>query len=360
MTHSPVSIEIVISVHDPQRPLERAIRSVLDTHSQHRVSVLVVEHNCADGAFDSVRLALEGEPVRWLRFRDGIKSPAGPFNFGISQSTGDYVGLLGSDDRFESGAVDSLLRRLDETRPDVLVYPLRHDGQPSLPNPLARKWRTRNLHVVRDRLMYRTAPLALVRQGIWLSSDYAFTEGLPTGEDVSVSAALWFSEARIDFHPRDPGYVIMNDGPQRVTLEVRPLHEEFRPFLRLFSLTWVQQLGTEERLALVVKTVRVHVLGALFRRLADGSWSEKDRTAVQRILAVAEALSPRYLEVLSRADGRLLRDVQEPITTFEDFEIKVRRRNEAGRSDRWLTADLRLVLHRESPLRRLIRYATWP
>lgn len=360
MTARQPTIELVLAVHDPTRPLARAIRSALETRFRGRVSVLVVEHNCTDGDFADVRAQFEGEPVRWEVLRDGIRSPAGPFNIGVAHATSDYVGLLGSDDRFEAQAIDSAIGRIDATHPDVLIYPLRHDGKPSLPNPLVRKRRHDRLDPLRDRLMYRTAPLALIKRELIQSPEMAFTAGLSTGEDVAVSARLWFSGAQIAFYPEDAGYVIMADGPQRVTLEPRALALEFEPFERLFRQDWVACLDISARRAIVTKTIRVHVLGALFRRQSEGGWRAEDLESIRQLLQHAEVVAPGYRQVFSRADAELLKVATRSDSSAEILDSAVVRRNGAGRVDRWIAASALKSLHREAPLRRLMRYVTWP
>jgi len=353
------TLEVVIAVHDRRRPVGRAVASVLDGAPAGRVRVTVVVHNRPREEFDDLAARFRDAPVRILDFSDDTRSPAGPFNFGVASATGDYVGLLGSDDRFEEGAVSAALARIDRSRPDVLVYPLRHDGRPPLPNPLARRHRTERLDPIRDRLMYRTAPLAFVRRERFQQEAYRFTPGMPTGEDVETSARLWFTAPDIAFHPADPGYVVMDDGPERVTFAPRPVDVELAPFTRLLERDWVRALPVRSRRAIVIKTMRVHALGILFRRQSEGGWQEGDLAAFRRLCALADATAPRWRGPFALADAALLHTAETASST-EQVDAAVRRRNAAGRLRRWVPANPLLIAHREAPLRRLVRYASWP
>jgi hypothetical protein len=353
------TVEVVIAVHDESRPLGRAVDSVLDGRPEG-VGVLVVLHGLGPDAFSTLRTKYEDEPVTWLEFHDGVRSAAGPFTAGIHAATADYVGLLGSDDRFERGALATMVRRLELDRPDALVYPMRHDGMPPLPNPLVRWRRERRLHPVRDRLAYRTAPLALFRRSLVDRLGLRFTPGVATGEDAEFSARLWFSGARIDFHPADPGYVIMADAATRVTMTPRPLEEDLEAYSHLFALDWVGALSPSERHALAVKTVRVHVLGAVLARAAREQLTADDIAAARAVVEEGIRLAPGLLAPFSRADRPVLAALLDPSSTPARFAALNAARAGAGRLRRWFPTDLRHALDREGSLRRLMRYATWP
>lgn len=353
------TVDLVVAVHDVRRPLERTIRSVLDDDTRDRTGVVVVRHGLGAGAFADLEARTAGRRARWVGHDDGVRSPAGPYNAGIRAATADYVGVMGSDDVLEPGAVKAMLRHLDEDAPDVLVLPLRHaDGEP-VRSPLSRPFRTRRLDPVKDRLAYRTAPLAVVRRELWHELNLSFTEGMATGEDVEVSARLWFSGARIDFHPRDPGYVIMTDGPERVTSQVRPLAYDLEPFARLLTLPEVAVLSASARRGLAVKTLRVHLLAALDGQERRGTLDQPAVDAAGELVRRALRLAPGALAPFSRADRTVLDVLAAHGARPETVLDAVRARRGAGTLAHLLPADPVRMLDRESTVRRYGRYATW-
>ena len=106
-----------------------------------------------------------------------MRSPAGPFNHGLALAEAPWVGVMGSDDSFDPGAIDAMLRHLRADSPQVLLYPLRHQGGRPMANPLSRRWHHRGLDPVKDRLAYRTAPLALIRRELIADLGLLFTPG---------------------------------------------------------------------------------------------------------------------------------------------------------------------------------------
>lgn len=359
---SSTTIEFVIAVHDVRRPLERAVRSVLDGAPDHRARVVVVRHGLGPDAFADLEKATLGEDVTWLACHDGVASPAGPYNVGVRASVADYVGVMGSDDVLEPGAVATALRRLDEDSPDALVLPLRYADGESVRSPLSRLGRTRALDPVKDRVAYRTAPLALVKRQVWSGLGLSFTEGLPTGEDVEVSGRLWFSGARIDFHPSDPGYTIMTDGPARVTSQLRPLADDLEPFRRLLDQPWVAAIGADAQRSLAVKTLRVHVLAALDDRERRGGLDQDAVDAAGALVTRSLRLAPGALAPFSRADRWVLDALARSggLESVRNVRNAVRARRDAGVLARVLPHEPARILDRESTARRYGRYATWP
>ena len=353
------TVDVVIAVHDSARPLRRAIDSVLDG-APSGVRVIVVRHGLPAESFGDLRDAKDASLVTRIGIAAGVRSAAGPFTAGVQAATAEYVGLLGSDDRFEAGALARMVGRVATDRPDVLVYPMRYDDGPPLANPLSRWRRERRLDPVRDRLAYRTAPLALFRRTLVDDLGLRFTPGVATGEDAEFSARLWFADVRIDFHPRDPGYVIMADAGTRVTMTARPFRQDLEAYRGLFDSDWIRGLGPRERHAFVVKTVRVHVLGALLARASGEAFSADDVAAARELAQMGVQLAPRMLDPFSRADRAVLDVLLDESTGPDRIRAVGAERGRASRVARWTPRAPWRIFDREGTLRRLVRYVTWP
>ena len=359
MQSAPPSIDLVIAVHDRTRPIERAIDSVL-RDGVEGTRVIVVCHGLPASSFASAQREFSTPRVEWLEFADGIRSPAGPFMHGLRAADADYVGIMGSDDFLEAGAVAAAARRLIEDPADVLVLPLRHQSGEVLSNPLARKGRVHALDPVRDRLAYRTAPLAFFRRRLIDDLGLALTPGLPTGEDVQFSTKLWFSGARIDFHPADPAYVIGSDAEGRVTSSGLPAREELAAFRALFQQDWVRELGERERTSLAIKVLRIHVLGLMLRRPQAEPVTREDADALADIVAGALALAPRSFRPFSIADRAILDALTVAHPEIDTLSVRVRDRRQAGRFAQLMPKNPLAAFDREGGIRRYLRYRTWP
>ncbi|GAA4061247.1 glycosyltransferase [Agromyces indicus] len=360
--------EVVIAVHDARRPVGRAIGSIVGEPGagrEHGVSararVTVVCHNIEASAFAATVERFADADVRWLELHDGIRSPAGPFNHGLARAEAPYVSVMGSDDWFDPGAVDAAVRHLERDAPEVLVLPLRHQDGPPMANPLSRRGRHRRLDPVKDRLAYRTAPLAFIDRRLVDRLELEFVPKLRSGEDAPFSARLWNFAERIDFHPTDPGYVIGADAAVRVTTAPMGVEDELAPYIGLFAEPWVAAMPPSRRHALVVKTLRIHLVGGLVRRAEADSLGPGEHEAYRSLAQAGLSIAPRALDPMSRRDRAILDLlVAERPAELGALREAGRRRNRAGRADRLLTRDLRHALDRESDLRRVLRYVGWP
>jgi len=351
-------VDLIVAVHSPDRPVERAVRSVL-AGTEADVRVTVVCHGLAtDVVANRLDSFAEDPRLRLVRHDDGMRSPAGPFNAGLGLATAAFTSVMGSDDTLEPGALDSWLALAGRRQADVVIARLRHASGAGVPTPPVRPWRRGLLDGVRDRLSYRSAPLGLVRRERF--GDLRFTERVAVGEDIPYVSRLWFSPARVVLD-RGPAYVIGDDAEDRVTLVPRPVADELAYVPHVVDAAWFAALTDEQRLALVVKLLRVQVFGAVANRPDPAWWTASERADLARLTAALVAAAPRVRRVLSRADLRLLGVVAETGSGREDGTEGARTserlvaaavdRRRFGRPSTLLPADPRAVLHREAPLR---------
>lgn len=345
----PQDVDVVIAAHDPRRDVGRAISSVLTSHSVRAVHVVC--HNVEEAAIRrAAGAAAEDVRVRFLELRDGVRSPAGPFNHGLNAAEGRYVAVMGSDDEVTAGAIDAWRRTAQQDASDMVIAPLRHAGGRRVPTPPT--LRRHDLRGSRDRLAYRTAPLGLI--GAPRFGGLRFTPGVATGEDLDFGARLWFSGARISRHAGPDDYLI-HDGEERVTFTARPLREELEAVTLLLAAPFARALSRRDREALAVKVWRVTVFGAVHYRAGD--WVPDDREALRDIVQALRSYSPSALGVLSLADRALIAGAADLAVSDEALDDLSRRRRRFVSVRALLPARLSRVLAREAPLR--YSAATW-
>lgn len=353
----PLLLDVVIPVHTVDRPVHRAVGSVLGDGDDARVRVTVV---CHEVPVEDIRPLLGGlspERVRLIAHSDGIHSPAGPLNAGVAAATAAYVAVMGSDDFFEPLAIAAYLDELERSGPDVLIVPLRHQSGELLRNPLVRWRRRRRLHPVHDRLFYRSSPLALIRRSLLAQRSEPFVGGLPAGEDLELSTWLWSQPIRIDFPVDLPAYVIGDDAGDRVTLVPRPASTALEPVRRLLSQPWVAGLARPVCRAIAIKLLRIHVLGALRARRDPSLWDEQDRSALAETVRAALELVTGVLDPFSASDRLML---ERAARADDDGIDGVLAAVSAADTDSWRRRTLPRsplrALDRESTLRRFLLY----
>lgn len=339
----PRDVDVVVAAHDPRRDISRAVSSALTSRAVRRVH-LVCHNVSVSDMYAAAGPIADDARVAFVELRDGVRSPAGPFNAGLERAEGRYVVILGSDDELTTGAIDAWRRTADRTGADVVIAPLRHAHGARVPTPPT--IRRRDLRGVRDRLAYRTAPLGLVSRERF--GDLRFTPDLATGEDLAFTTRMWFSDARIARHQGAGEYVI-HDGEDRVTFTPRPLEDEFRAVSLLISDSSTRVLPQRDREALAVKLWRVTVFGAIHYRA--GHWQANDRSALREVASHLRDFAPTAVRLLSRADSALMDAIDDPDTSVSRVDELSRRRRRFISWAALLPLNPVWLLAREAPLR---------
>lgn len=350
-------VDVVIAVHTPDRPIERTVASLMESglpteaSSAGRLRVTVVCHNTAAGPLRERVAPEHRDLVRFVEYADGIRSPAGPFNHGISLAGGTWVSIMGSDDSLEPGALASWVQAAERDGADVLIAPMAHAGGGPIRTPVVRRSRTADLDPVADRLTYRTAPLGLMRLSLVRSLDLEFPTRYATGEDQSFSAKLWFSGASISYGRGLPRYLVHADAVVRVTATPRPVTEDLAFATDLVDSAWFAGLSQTERSAVVTKLLRVHVFGHVLLRADAGSWCRAEAAEMAEVARRLLFAAPRSARPLSLADRSLLDAVvrAEPDAAVMKALATARRTFSNPRT--WLPRDLLTLFEPEAPLR---------
>lgn len=348
-------VEVVIACHTPTRPVGRAVASVLDDNGEH-ASVTVVCHGVPADEIAAVVQPQHRDRVRLLEHDDGIRSAAGPFNAGMRAARGEFVSLLGSDDRLLPGAVDSWLR-LADARPggqdvDCVISRLAigADARP-VPTPPVRPWLRHGqvADLVRDRLSYRSAPLGLVRTTTRQSLGAELVEGLPVGDDVPYVTRLW-AETRVVVDRSGPAYLVGEDATDRVTLEPRPVAQELALIDHLVGERWFLAYPEHARTAVATKMLRIHVFGAVLYRPDPAWWTAQERADLADVVRSVLAVAHTAADPLSLADHDLLDACLDPDVPPQRLVALARARRRHGHPRTLLQRHPRLALHPEAPV----------
>lgn len=346
-------VDVIIPVHTDQRPIARAVASVLEG-STADVQVTVVCHNIPATAIATALGAWSTDArVRLLEFADGVPSPAGPINAGYAASTAEFTALLDSDDEYEPGAVDAWLRVQRRDDADVVIQPLRHADGTSKRTPPTRPGRSRALDGVRDRLAYRTRQHGLVRRSRF--PELAMTPALRTGEDVIQGATLWYSDAHISYAVRTPAYVIHSDNHDRTSTSPKPAAESLLFLSAVLGDDFASRLSTAQQESFAIKLLRTHVMDVLALSLASGA-APTDLAAIGGAVRRILDFSPSAIGIVSRRESRILTELlgradagrlAAEHTVLTDYR----------RPSNLVPATLSKLLHREAPLRFLAAIA---
>lgn len=346
-------VDVIIPVHSKTRPIARAAGSVLDGTTAP-IRVTVVAHNIdPDTIAQNLGEYLNDPRLRLLHLSDAIASPAGPMNFGLDHATAPFVSLLGSDDEFEKGLVDSWLAMQRLTGADVVLSKIQEIQGIIDPYPPVRMGsRTRELDPRKDRLSYRSSPLGLVNRESF--PDLRFSAGLGSGEDLIYTLTLWFTSKKIAYDLGGPRYIGHGDAEDRVTRSARPLADDFAYLDELEALPWFATTTQANRTAVTVKLMRLHLFDALSARMPSAlegtlPGHEEFATLVSRLAALA----PASIRLLSIADRAVIDELKSSTPRTSQLAKLLERRQQYRSVQVLIPRNTFYLLHRQAPLRTL-------
>lgn len=358
LSPSPPLVDVIIPVHTTQRPLERALASLrkagLPSWTDGEIRVSIVCHNISANEIRETLSPTSQRQVRLLEFRDDTKSPAGPRNLGLSASAARYVSFLDSDDSLDPGALAYWVEVAEKNGSAFVLPRISLSGGGSLRSPLPRCGRRSALNPVKDRLFYRTVTFGLLRKEFANNLGLTFDPSLVTGEDLEFTLRIYFSGARVDLAHKRPGYVLWDDVDDRVRTTARPVRDDLRACVSIPAAPWFRSLGEEQSCAVVVKLLRVHVLGAVGTRADLGPWSPADRHELARAAASLLECSPGARRSLSRAEDRLLSVVLDPSAPDALLSNRYARQRRHGHWDTLIASTPSHTLSRDAPARILL------
>ena len=319
---------VIIPVHNSSRPVDRAVNSI--TFNQpievlKNIEILVV---CHEVSSESIREKLgtlnQVEIVKLLEFKDGVNSPSGPINFGIRSSLGRYILVIGSDDYLEQGFLTTYLKLLaSKPHLDVVVLPktrLQNGTYSYSHGPIPQFGLRRNLKPIRDRLLYRVAPLALVRSSLLGEPGAEFyTEGAATGGDLLPSTWLWSSTEKVYFNRSLPHYIECDDATDRVTYSGRPFSERLRILDDLLHRDWFRELSSEFKTSFAIKYLRTNILP--FSKTKIALDTNVELRAAINLLFNFSALSLKPLSLEEKAQVRRILEANLAATSDESKPI---------------------------------------
>lgn len=304
------TVDVIVPVHSAERPIARAVSSVLG-HTTTQVAVCVIAHNLDAALIRDALGDLAAAPeVTILELHDGIPSPSGPRNHGLAHTSAPYFAFLDSDDELAPGALDSWLALARSTGSSAVLARIERGDAGAEPLPPTRPGRTERLHAVRDRLAYRCTPFGLISREQF--GDLRFTPELQSGEDLAYSAALWFLGSPIAYDRSGPAHVMHDDSADRVSFATRSVAEDFTFLDAIADSDWYPRLRRAQRRALGVKNFRLHFFDAVLARLKSPEGLGAHHEALADVARRIERMGRGSQALLSRTDRAIIDAVSAP------------------------------------------------
>lgn len=294
----------VVRVHSLDRPIRRAVESVL---SDPRSGVIVVAHNVQAAKLDLP----DSDRIEIVELRGHEGLPGAASQAGVDAATAPWVGLLDSDDWYAPGALAAMQQRASHDGADVVIAPFHKQdkGRKSMLPTL----RSRNLNPVRDGVFYRSAPFGIFRRELLQAARFDTT--VKTGEDLQVIAYLATSGGGISYYWNDPVYWLGTDLADRVTAQPRPVSELGKAWNSVWDADFVRKWDRATRHAFAVKMARQNIGQLIESRVSTNTWQPGELEWMSSTIRRLRAEDKYFDRPLLAHTARLLRLIE-----AEDFD----------------------------------------
>lgn len=353
------TVDMIVAVHDTRRDIRRAVSSIL-ADGDPTIRAFVVAHNL-DRAEVEHELAdlLEANAgrLRIEELKDGIPSPSGPFNFGMAESDAEFVGIMGSDDELDRGAIAQWRENARRHHADaVIAKVVRGEQRTLVRSPPKRLFRTGVLDFAKDRLSYRSAPLGIVRRTAVRGLDLQLLAGARNGGDLPFVTRLWEGGRVVPAQGLE-AYIEHADAPVRVTHVAKPVAEELSALIATLDDPVVTAMSGAHKDALATKLLRRNLTDSVRKRDGGRGFTAEDFAAIRVIVGMLDELSPRARRMLSIAQARMFEELisetpdRERIALLDSASLRYRS------IDALCPADLSLLMHPQAQPRFMVASA---
>lgn len=128
-------VSVVIPAYNSEKTLDACIKSVI-TQSYSNLEIIVVN----DGSSDDSKIIIEGYAIRDARIilidKTINKGLVRARQTGVEVARGKYIQYLDSDDVLREGAIETLVKKAEETNADIVVAPFFYCGDGTLQKSL--------------------------------------------------------------------------------------------------------------------------------------------------------------------------------------------------------------------------------
>lgn len=123
-----MKLSIIIPLFNNEKFIGACLKAIL-RQTDERTEVILVDDGSTDGSAKICRSYAEKNPqIRYVRKQKGGVSSAR--NTGLDMASGEYLLFCDSDDYYLEGALDKILSKISESKPDLLVFGFTRQDNP--------------------------------------------------------------------------------------------------------------------------------------------------------------------------------------------------------------------------------------
>jgi glycosyltransferase involved in cell wall biosynthesis len=272
------SISIIIPVFNAEETLPETLASIeqgLELPKDCEWEVIAVDDGSTDQSLDILEKWKLRLPLQILSLPHS-GSPAGPRNYGIEVSTGDYIFFLDADDVLLPGGLAAAVDFATHNNSDVVVPRLKSLDGRGVPRGMFSE--NQNQVTVNDsRIYWALNPMKLFERSLLIDNNIRFDESLKRDEDQPFVFRSYLAAEKISILA-DPPVVGVRYSPSGTNLTLRK-YEPSDLFQYLETMTSIMDsadLGAETKNFLLIRNWEIEISREfIWKRLSlldEASW----------------------------------------------------------------------------------------
>jgi glycosyltransferase involved in cell wall biosynthesis len=223
------SVSIIVPVFNAAETLGETFESLLSEIStclDVDWEVLAIDDGSTDKSLEILKSLESKLPLKTFELPHS-GSPAGPRNYGIENSTGDYVFFLDSDDVLLPGGLTAAIDFAIKNDSDVVLPRLKSLDGRGVPRGMFSE--NRDLVTISDsRIYWALNPMKLIRRSLLADNNIRFADDLNVGEDQPFSAKCYLNAKRISILSSPPVVGVRYTKTQsNISLKAKPASAYF-------------------------------------------------------------------------------------------------------------------------------------
>ncbi len=114
-------ISIIVPVYNSEKYLSKCLDSLIN-QTLEEIEIIIVNDGSTDNSQKIIDQYIEKYPNKIKSFYQKNKGQAAARNFGISNSTGEFIAFVDSDDYLELNAYKDIVQEMDEKELDIICF----------------------------------------------------------------------------------------------------------------------------------------------------------------------------------------------------------------------------------------------
>jgi glycosyltransferase involved in cell wall biosynthesis len=242
-----VSISIILPVYNSEAYVDETLASVkreIEQGPNYDWQVIAVDDGSTDKSLEILSDWSHRLPLTVVKLTHS-GSPAGPRNYGIEISTGDYIFFLDSDDLLLPGGISTAVEFAVKNDSDVVLPRLKSLDGRGVPRGMFSGNRDQ-VTLADSRVYWALNPMKLIRRSLLTENNIRFEHDLSVGEDQPFSAKCYLNAEKVSILSSPPVVgVRYTKTKSNISLKAKPASAYFELLENMAAILTSSNLSTE-------------------------------------------------------------------------------------------------------------------